>query len=67
MKQNMGSIDRIIRLILVVLVAILYFTGQLTGTAALILGIVAVIFLLTSIFGLCPAYLVFGLSTRKNE
>ena len=64
MTKNMGSIDRGIRFGAAVLIAVLYFTGVISGTVALILGIVAVIFILTSFVGTCPAYLPFGLSTR---
>ncbi len=67
MKSNMGTIDRIFRLSVAVIIAVLYFTGQLSGIAAIILGIVAVAFLLTSLIGWCPLYLPFGLSTRKTE
>ena len=67
MKKNMGIADRTIRTILAIVVAILYFTNQITGTAAIILGIIAVIFLLTSIVGFCPLYVPFKLSTRKKE
>jgi len=67
MKPNMGMIDKVIRLIVVVIIAALYFTGQLTGLAATILGIVALIFLLTSIIGWCPLYVPLGISTRKKE
>ena len=66
MKKNMGTIDRVIRLLVVVVIAVLYYTGQLTGLAATILGIVAVAFLITSIVGWCPGYLPFGISTRKH-
>jgi Na+(H+)/acetate symporter ActP len=66
MKKNMGTIDRIIRTFLAVIVAILYFTGQITGTAAIILGIFAVIFLITSAIGFCPLYAPFKLSTMKK-
>lgn len=66
MKKNMGSIDRTVRTIIAVIVAILYFTGQISGTVAIILGILAIIFLLTSIVGTCPLYLPFGLSTRQG-
>ena len=52
MKKNMGLADRIIRTILAIVVAILYFTNQISGTAAIILGIIAIIFLLTSWQGL---------------
>ncbi len=67
MKKNMGSIDRIVRTLIAVVIAVLYFTDQITGTAAIILGIIAIVFLLTSLLGSCPAYLPFGLSTRKAE
>jgi uncharacterized membrane protein YkgB len=66
MKKNMGLIDRVIRLLVVVVIAVLYYMGQLTGLAATILGIVAVAFLITSIVGWCPGYLPFGISTRKR-
>lgn len=67
MKKNMGSADRIIRTIIAIVVGILYFTGQITGTAAIILGILAIVFLLTSFVGTCPLYLPFGLSTHKGK
>ncbi len=65
MKQNMGSTDRIIRVVLAVVVAILYFTNLISGTAAIILGILAIVFLLTSVVGFCPLYAPFKLSTKK--
>ncbi|MDZ4698492.1 MAG: DUF2892 domain-containing protein [Rhodothermales bacterium] len=67
MKKNMGTIDRIIRVVVALVIGILYFTNQLTGTAAIILGILAVVFLLTSAVSTCPLYLPFGLSTRPKQ
>lgn len=67
MKKNMGVADRIIRTILAIVVVFLYFTDQITGTAAIVLGILAIIFLLTSFVGFCPLYVPFKLSTRKKE
>ncbi|MEK6697588.1 MAG: DUF2892 domain-containing protein [Nitrospirota bacterium] len=67
MKKNMGTADRILRTVLAVVVAILYFAGQISGTAAVILGILAVIFLLTSAVGFCPLYAPFGISTMKKQ
>jgi len=67
MKKNMGTIDRIIRTVLAVIVAILIFTGQISGVAAIILGIFAVIFLITSAIGFCPLYTLFKFSTLKKE
>ncbi len=67
MKMNMGTIDRLTRAVIVVLIAFLYFTGTISGTIAIVLGIIAVAFLLTSLIGWCPTYRIFGLSTRKKD
>lgn len=67
MKKNMGTIDRAIRVVVAIVIGILYFTNQITGVAAIILGILAVVFLLTSAVSTCPLYLPFGLSTRPKE
>lgn len=67
MKQNMGSLDRALRFIAVLAIGTAYLLGKLSGTTAIVLGVVAVAFLLTSLMGTCPAYLPFGLSTRRNS
>ncbi|MDR7522962.1 MAG: DUF2892 domain-containing protein [Armatimonadota bacterium] len=66
LSKNMGTLDRIIRLVVAAVIAVLYFTGNLSGLAAIILGILAVAFIVTSVVGFCPTYLPFGLSTRKQ-
>lgn len=66
MKANMGTVDRIIRVALAVVVLILYLTGSISGTAALILGLFAAIFVITSLVGFCPLYTPFKISTRKK-
>lgn len=67
MKKNMGTVDRTIRTLLAVAVAVLYFTGRISGTLAIVLGVFAVAFLVTSFVGWCPAYLPFGLSTLRRR
>lgn len=67
MKTNMGGIDRVLRLILAGVVAILFFTEQLTGTAAVVLGILAIVFVLTSLVGFCPLYVPLGIQTKKKS
>ena len=67
MKKNVGTIDRAVRLLLVVLIAVLYFTHLINGAAAIILGAVAVILLLTSLVSLCPLYMLLGISTAKKN
>jgi hypothetical protein len=66
-KGNMGIIDRIIRVALAGVVAALYFTRQLTGTAAVVLGVVAVVLLATGAVGFCPLYAPFKLSTKRRK
>jgi hypothetical protein len=66
MKKNMGIADRIIRVVLAAVVAVLFFTGQLSTVASVILGVLAVVFLVTSIVGTCPLYLLFGISTKRK-
>jgi hypothetical protein len=63
MKKNMGTIDRVIRIVLAIVVAILYMNGSITGTAAIILGILAVVFIITSLIGFCPLYVPLKIST----
>jgi len=66
MKKNMGSADKIIRILIALVVGVLYYTKVIEGTLALVLGVLAIIFLLTSFISFCPLYLPFGLSTRKK-
>lgn len=66
MVKNMGTVDRVIRVALAIVVAVLYLTGAISGVAAVILGILAVIFLATSLVSFCPLYAPFKLSTRKQ-
>jgi hypothetical protein len=63
-KKNMGTIDRIIRVVLALGVLGLYLAHQITGTAAIVLGVLAVIFVLTSMISFCPLYAPFKFSTR---
>ncbi|MDT8392816.1 MAG: DUF2892 domain-containing protein [Bacteroidales bacterium] len=67
MKKNMGVFDRSLRIILAIVVAVLIFLGELSGTTAIILGIIAAVFLLTSLFGFCPLYTLFGLKTCASK
>lgn len=66
MKPNMGTTDRMIRIIAAIAIGILYYTGTISGTVALILSVIAVIFILTSLISFCPLYAPFKLSTRKK-
>lgn len=67
MKKNMGSADKIIRLIIAVIVVLLYFTNVLTGTIAIVALVLAGVFVLTSLISFCPLYVPFGLSTCATK
>lgn len=67
MKKNMGSTDRIVRLIIAAVIAILFYMEVISGTIGIVLLALAAIFLLTSFISFCPLYLPFGLSTCKAK
>ncbi len=67
MKKNMGSIDKIIRVLVAIVAAVLFFTGTVTGVLGYILLGGAAIFLLTSLVSFCPLYAPFGISTCKKK
>ncbi|MCW8803160.1 MAG: DUF2892 domain-containing protein [Ignavibacteriaceae bacterium] len=67
MKKNMGLVDRSVRTVLAVVIAILYFTNQISGIAAIVLGLFAIVFLITSFMSFCPLYAPFKLSTLKKS
>jgi hypothetical protein len=67
MKKNMGTIDRIVRIVIAALIAFLFFTNQITGTLGIVLIIFAVVLLLTSFVSFCPLYLPLGLKTNKSK
>jgi len=65
--NNMGKIDRIIRVIVAVVIAVLWYYKQMTGLAAMILGLIAVLFIVTGAMGYCPIYHLLGLSTKEKK
>lgn len=67
MKKNMGLLDRVIRTVIALIIVGLYLAGRISGTVAVLLGIVAAVFLVTSSIGTCPGYLPFGFSTRRER
>ena len=62
----MGTIDKVIRILVAIVIAVLYFTNIISGTLAIIFLVLAGVFILTSFMSFCPLYLPFGLSTRKK-
>jgi len=67
MKKNMGTLDRTVRVIAAIAIVVLIIAKTLTGTLALVLGILGGIFLVTSAVGFCPLYVPFKFSTKKKS
>ncbi len=67
MNKNMGSADRVIRTLVGLAIGVLIIGGQVTGTLAVILGILAVVFLATSAMGFCPLYAALKIKTMKRS
>lgn len=63
MKANMGTTDRMIRILFAIVIAVLYFMDKISGTAAIILLVFAAIFIFTSVIKFCPLYYPFKIST----
>ena len=63
----MGAVDKIIRIVLAVIVAVLYFAHVISGTLAIVLLVIAGIFILTSLISFCPLYWPFNISTNKKK
>ena len=66
MKTNMGSADRIIRILIALVIITLYFTNMISGTLAIVLLVLSGVFILTSLISFCPLYTLFGLNTCKK-
>jgi hypothetical protein len=67
MKKNIGTVDKVIRILIAVVVAVLFFTNVISSTLAVVLLILSGILIVTSFVSFCPLYYPFGLSTRKKE
>jgi hypothetical protein len=67
MKTNMGTLDRILRVVVAVVIAVLYFTGTVSGTLGYVLLALGGIFLFTSALSVCPLYLPFGINTCPKK
>jgi hypothetical protein len=63
MKENMGKTDKAVRIVIAVIIAVLAYTGMITGTLATVLLVLAGVFVLTSLVSFCPLYAIVGLNT----
>lgn len=67
MKKNVGTIDKVIRILVALVLAGLYLANVVTGALGIILLVVAIVFVLTSFIGFCPLYWPFGINTGAKK
>jgi len=67
MKKNMGTVDKAIRILVAVVIAILFYTNVITGTIGIVLLVLAAVFVITSLISFCPLYLPFGINSGKKR
>lgn len=67
MKKNIGTIDKVIRILIALAVVILYFTHVITGTLGIIILVVAGVLVLTTLINFCPIWAILGVNTLKKE
>lgn len=64
--KNMGTTDRVLRILAALAIGVLYLAGSISGLAAMVLGVVALVFVVSSAVGFCPIYVPLGISTRRQ-
>lgn len=67
MKANMGTIDRVARVLIAAVIGALFFSGTISGPVAIGAGVLALVFLATAAVAVCPLYIPLGLSTAAKE
>ena len=65
MLKNVGTLDKSIRIIAAIAIAVLYFTGVIQGTLGIVLLIVGAVLLLTGLVNFCPLYTALGINSKK--
>jgi len=67
MKKNMGTADKVVRILIALVILVLLFTHVISGIVAIVLLVLSIIFVLTSLISFCPLYWPFGISTGKKK
>ena len=67
MKKNMGNIDKIIRILVAIVIAVLFFANVISGTLGIVLLVFAGVFVLTSLISFCPLYTLVGINTCPKD
>ena len=67
MKKNMGALDKSLRVLIAIVIALLFYLDVIEGTLAHVLMAFAIIFLITSFISFCPLYPILGINTCRRK
>ncbi|WP_027880721.1 YgaP family membrane protein [Mesoflavibacter zeaxanthinifaciens] len=67
MKKNMGALDKSLRVLIAIIIALLYYLDVIEGTLAYVLMAISIIFLITSFINFCPLYKILGINTNRRK
>lgn len=65
MTKNVHPVDRVLRLVLAIALAVLAFKAGLGSTSGVVYAVFAVTTVLTSGIGFCPLYRLLGVNTNR--
>ena len=63
----MGALDKSLRILIAIIIALLYYLDVIEGTLAYVLMAIAIIFLITSFINFCPLYKILGINTNRRK
>ena len=63
----MGALDKSLRVLIAIIIALLYYLDVIEGTLAYVLIAIAIIFLITSFINFCPLYKILGINTNRRK
>jgi uncharacterized membrane protein YtjA (UPF0391 family) len=68
MKKNIGSIDKVVRVIIALVATYFAYKGGFESAwVSYVLYAVAIIMLLTTLISSCPIYSIFGMQTNSEK
>ena len=67
MKRNISTLDKNIRLLIIVVIAILGLYNEFSVTVASVLGAISILLLVTIMIGFSPIYMLLGISNYKDK
>lgn len=67
MQKNLGKIDAILRILIGIVLAYLFYNNYITDTLGIVLLSISGVLVLTGFVGWCPLYKVLGIRTCRTK